>query len=354
MSEVLYAEIPGSPPTKYVLLVLANYADARGGRVFPSVSTVVKITGSSTATVRRAIAEAKRAGFLVLVRTAHRHSPCEYRIALDVLAQLPRAIQERPPRSERVHGETPQDETAPTERPHPEAEGDHTERQGDHPETQSVSEPSTTRTAVPPIAPQGRQCVTDGFEDNDSQGHGPTPPPPAGAAVATSSGQEPVRGRNGPVGTASAPALLGANGEGRATHRRRTSVAKSDPTLEAQAREILAYLNERTGHAYEAVDVNLKFIVGRLQDRAQQGDAAPVETCRRVIDVKVREWHSDPDMAKFLRPATLFNRTKFAQYVGQLSNGNGPSPAPQLTKKEQRTVEAAQGWAKKNRAEGEH
>ena len=37
-----------------------------------------------------------------------------------------------------------------------------------------------------------------------------------------------------------------------------------------------------------------------------------------VIAKKVREWGADPKMSTYLRPATLFNATKFAQYQGEL------------------------------------
>ena len=37
----------------------------------------------------------------------------------------------------------------------------------------------------------------------------------------------------------------------------------------------------------------------------------------RVVDAKALEWQGT-DMAKYLRPATLFNASKCASYVGQL------------------------------------
>ncbi len=39
---------------------------------------------------------------------------------------------------------------------------------------------------------------------------------------------------------------------------------------------------------------------------------------RAVIDAKAAEWRTDVKMAKYLRPETLFNATKFAGYVGEL------------------------------------
>lgn len=84
------------------------------------------------------------------------------------------------------------------------------------------------------------------------------------------------------------------------------------PSPKTQAREILEFLNAKTGKAYQPVDANLDLVVARLRE-----GATPAQ-CRQVIAKKAREWLGDEKMAEFLRPATLFNRTKFAQYVGEL------------------------------------
>lgn len=75
---------------------------------------------------------------------------------------------------------------------------------------------------------------------------------------------------------------------------------------------VLQFLNEKAGRNYQATEPNLSLIVGRLKE------GATVQQCRQVIAKKTREWSIKPDMAEYLRPATLFNRTKFAQYVGEL------------------------------------
>lgn len=85
---------------------------------------------------------------------------------------------------------------------------------------------------------------------------------------------------------------------------------KPDP--KGEAREILEFLNTKTGRAYQAVDVNLDLVVARLRE------GATAAQCRQVIAKKAREWLGDEKMAEYLRPATLFNKTKFAQYVGEL------------------------------------
>ncbi len=85
-----------------------------------------------------------------------------------------------------------------------------------------------------------------------------------------------------------------------------------------QAKGILKYLNEKTGRSFEPNKTNLDFIRCRIKD------GATVEQCKKVIDSKVREWNDDPTAQTWLRPATLFNRTKFNQYTGQLSKNDVP------------------------------
>jgi len=74
---------------------------------------------------------------------------------------------------------------------------------------------------------------------------------------------------------------------------------------------LLDYLNEKTGRSYRAVKANVSLIAARLNE-------STVEECRAVIDAKVAAWQHDKKMREYLRPATLFNATKFANYVGEL------------------------------------
>jgi hypothetical protein len=66
--------------------------------------------------------------------------------------------------------------------------------------------------------------------------------------------------------------------------------------------------------------------VARLKSKT----GVSVEDCKAVIDAQVSEWAGDPKMRKFLRPETLFNRTKFAGYLGALgtahTSGHGAVP----------------------------
>jgi uncharacterized phage protein (TIGR02220 family) len=76
--------------------------------------------------------------------------------------------------------------------------------------------------------------------------------------------------------------------------------------------EVLEFLNVKTGRRYRPVKSNITMIAARLKE------GATVQECRQVIAMKCREWGTDEKMATFLRPATLFNAEKFAQYQGEL------------------------------------
>lgn len=76
--------------------------------------------------------------------------------------------------------------------------------------------------------------------------------------------------------------------------------------------EVLNFLNVKTDHQYQPVDANLKLI------RARFKEGATLQDMKMIIAMKRREWKDKEDFAKYLRPATLFDKTKFWQYHGQL------------------------------------
>ncbi len=77
--------------------------------------------------------------------------------------------------------------------------------------------------------------------------------------------------------------------------------------------EVLQFLNAKAGRNYRPVKANIELIAARIKE------GATVDECRQVIAKKCREWIGDPKQEIYLRPATLFNRTKFAQYQGELT-----------------------------------
>lgn len=78
------------------------------------------------------------------------------------------------------------------------------------------------------------------------------------------------------------------------------------------AQDILAWLNTKAAKNFRPTDTNLTFIRARLHDGILPGQL------KAIVSRKVREWKPDPKMEKYLRPATLFNREKCEQYVGEL------------------------------------
>lgn len=82
--------------------------------------------------------------------------------------------------------------------------------------------------------------------------------------------------------------------------------------LRKTASSVIAFLNEKTGKNFDVNGVNADHVIARLREGATE------EECRQVIARKHRDWSGNPEMVTYLRPATLFNRTKFAQYRGEL------------------------------------
>lgn len=87
-----------------------------------------------------------------------------------------------------------------------------------------------------------------------------------------------------------------------------------------EADQILQFLNEKSGRVFRGREANgrpstnLEFILARLKA------GVDVQTCKTLIARKVRDWKDDPKMMKFLRPETLFNRTKFESYLAEVSS----------------------------------
>ena len=79
----------------------------------------------------------------------------------------------------------------------------------------------------------------------------------------------------------------------------------------AEYREIIDYLNEKTGKKFSA---RSRVNQGHMSARLKEGFT--VEDFKKVIDIKCFQWKDDPKMSKFLRPETLFG-TKFDRYLNE-------------------------------------
>ena len=81
---------------------------------------------------------------------------------------------------------------------------------------------------------------------------------------------------------------------------------------DTDATEVIDYLNAKTGSSYRATtEANIKPI------RARLNDGFTVEDCKKVIDTKSGQWLNNPDMVRYLRPATLFSPSKFEGYLNE-------------------------------------
>lgn len=78
------------------------------------------------------------------------------------------------------------------------------------------------------------------------------------------------------------------------------------------AKRVLSFLNEKTGRAYRPTPAIVDMIAARIRDGATETE------CRQIIVRKGRDWSADEKMSQYLRPKTLFSRTNFENYLGEL------------------------------------
>jgi uncharacterized phage protein (TIGR02220 family) len=76
----------------------------------------------------------------------------------------------------------------------------------------------------------------------------------------------------------------------------------------ANAEEIISYLNDKAGSSFTKKGSNIQLIVSRLRE------GYTIDDFKRVIDTKCKDW-CGTDWQKYLRPITLFNKTKFENYL---------------------------------------
>ncbi|WP_156009637.1 phage replisome organizer N-terminal domain-containing protein [Streptococcus ruminantium] len=74
----------------------------------------------------------------------------------------------------------------------------------------------------------------------------------------------------------------------------------------------IQYLNQETGHTYKFIATHTKFIQARYKD------GYTLEDFKKVIDTKVAQWKNNTEMAKYLRPKTLFSPSNFDSYLNEM------------------------------------
>lgn len=91
-------------------------------------------------------------------------------------------------------------------------------------------------------------------------------------------------------------------------------------TLIERAESLIAFLNEKTGRKFPARNprgaptANADVVMGRLREGYADQD------CKSVVMLKVRQWAHDEKMCKYLTPETLFRRSNFERYLGELGD----------------------------------
>jgi uncharacterized phage protein (TIGR02220 family) len=92
-------------------------------------------------------------------------------------------------------------------------------------------------------------------------------------------------------------------------------VANDD--LKFTVHEVIAHLNQRSGASYRTDSTStLRFVRGRYNEGYR------LEDYIKVIDTKCKQWKGT-DMAKYIRPSTLFAKGHFEEYL-QESKMDGP------------------------------
>jgi uncharacterized phage protein (TIGR02220 family) len=99
--------------------------------------------------------------------------------------------------------------------------------------------------------------------------------------------------------------------------KKRDNINKEEQLL---AEKIIEYLNGKIGATFSTkMNSNFTLIVSLLRAGYTYSDFV------KVIDTKTEEWLNS-DMSKYLRPVTLFNKTKFDTYLNGVNNGSTKAP----------------------------
>lgn len=97
-------------------------------------------------------------------------------------------------------------------------------------------------------------------------------------------------------------------------NKKTTSSKKKKTTKDYsnEVKEVVEYLNLKANRNYRPGTAKTKSLISaRLKDYS-------VKDLKAVIDFKVGEWLESEKMNKYLRPETLFNETKFENYINEL------------------------------------
>lgn len=77
--------------------------------------------------------------------------------------------------------------------------------------------------------------------------------------------------------------------------------------------EVINYLNHKAQKEFRTDNkATVRLINGRISE------GYTLEDFKRVIDIKVQQWLTNPNMKQYLRPSTLFSPTNFENYLNEM------------------------------------
>jgi uncharacterized phage protein (TIGR02220 family) len=109
----------------------------------------------------------------------------------------------------------------------------------------------------------------------------------------------------------------------------------------SSAEDIIGYLNARAGRHFKISSSNGRMVKRILEDHS-------ADEVKLVIEAKVASWLGDPQMEKYLRPATLFSKRNFKRYIEEVK----PEKSEALSHRqiEHRIYLQSKEWQEKRRA----
>lgn len=87
---------------------------------------------------------------------------------------------------------------------------------------------------------------------------------------------------------------------------------QGNKNIVGQTRPIIDYLNEKTGKAFQHTSQKTRSLIS-----ARLSEGRSLEDFKTVIDLKSTQWLGKPEMAKYLRPETLFSAAHFESYLNE-------------------------------------
>jgi len=110
---------------------------------------------------------------------------------------------------------------------------------------------------------------------------------------------------------------------------------KGEGEYDIKAQEIIEYFNSCANTTYSLdTGSNKSLIISRLKE------GYSISEFKFVINKKINDWKSDAQMKKFIRPLTIFNKSKFENYLNE--NNDGKAASNNFTRLEDSIAKAKQ------------